>query len=127
MPSDDSSYGAHNAPLQNLHNIGKHAITEDNSNKTDKVKVKVGVKGIKFVSVEKNGKVVNITTTFGVAAVALYKVDAEEDSDKSNNQIDSMSEESNEEIDNSLEPLRKECKALFVIRIDLNIELNFAD
>jgi len=106
MPNDDSTLGAHNAPLRHLHDIGKHAVSDDYFNKSDNIKVTVGVKGVRFVSVERNGKFVNFTTAFGVGAVALYKVKQEDDSD--DNEINSMSEESNQEIDNSLKTLRNE-------------------
>jgi hypothetical protein len=111
MPNDDSTLGAHNAPLRHLHDIGKHAVSDDYFHKSDNIKVTVGVKGVRFVSVERNGKFVNFTTAFGVGAVALYKVKQEDDDD--DNQINSMSEESNQEIDNSLKTLKNECKFYF--------------
>lgn len=116
MPSDGSESVAANAPLHHLHNIGKNAANYDNFNKTDKLKVTVGVKGIKFVSVEQNGKVVNISTAFGVGAVALYSVDKEEYSDNTYNSVNSMSEETNAEIDDSLEKLRNECINLLTFK-----------
>ncbi|CAG2123419.1 unnamed protein product, partial [Medioppia subpectinata] len=70
MPSDGSNNGAPNAPLHHMHNIGKNAMNSEYIDKTDKLKVSVGVKGIRFVSVERNGKVVNISAAFGVGAVA---------------------------------------------------------
>ncbi|CAG2167601.1 unnamed protein product, partial [Oppiella nova] len=78
MPGEGSNSGAPNAPIHHLHNIGKNAMNSDFIQKTDKLKVSVGVKGIKFVSVEANGKVVNISTGFGVGAVALYSVQTDD-------------------------------------------------
>jgi delta-aminolevulinic acid dehydratase/porphobilinogen synthase len=108
MPNDDSTSGAHNAPLHHLHHIGKHALIDDYFNKTDNLKVTVGMRGVRFVSVERNGKFVNMTTAFGVGAVALFKIEK-----KGDNEINSMSEESDQEIDNSLQTLKNECKFYF--------------
>jgi hypothetical protein len=108
MPNDDSTSGAHNAPLHYMHDIGKHALSDNYFNKSDNIKVTVGMRGVRFVSVERNGKFVNMTTAFGVGAVALYKI--QQKGGSNDNEINSMSEESDQEIDNSLQTLRNECK-----------------
>jgi len=100
IPSDDSSSGAHNAPIHHIlkGNFGKQ-VMENGFNKTDKIKVTVGVKGIRFVSVEQNGTFVNISSVFGVGAAAVYNI-VQEDSDDRDDNV------SFEEIDRLIEPLR---------------------
>ena len=78
--------------------------------KTDKTKITVGVKGVQFVSVESNGRVVNITTTFGVGAAAVYNVDKEDIEQQLEEYDVIVTDESEKEIDETLDLMVDECK-----------------
>ena len=113
IPSEGSNSGVPNAPINHLHE--SELIT-----KTDRMKVTVGMKGIQFVSVESNGKVVNISTSFGVGAVALYSVDKEEVGEEIIEDFQILTaDESEKEIDETLESMEEECKTFSEITISL--------
>ncbi|XP_054153516.1 uncharacterized protein LOC128952194 [Oppia nitens] len=99
IPSDASHTGAHNAPLHVINNLDKNGFLSEFVDKTKKIKVTVGVKGVKFVSVESNGKVVNISEAFGVGAAALYTIVSDNNSDDDSYNRYVMQEETDQEIE----------------------------
>lgn len=87
----------------------------------------VEVKGTKFVSVQRNGKVVNISSDFGVGAVALYSVDRDNESELDFEQIEYkklMDEENQKEVDNSLDAIEDICMSFLKTSTITNIYFN---
>ena len=117
IPSEGSSTSAPNAPLYHLNEIHKNPGLID---KADKTKITVEVKGLKFVSVQRNGKVVNITTDFAVGAVALYSVDKDNEFDLDFEQIEYkklVDQENASEVDDSLETMEELCMTTITVLV----------
>ena len=78
------------------------------------MKITVGVKGVHFVSVEANGKVVNISTTFGVGAVAVYNIKKGDVDQEMEEYLIMTEDEAEREVDDSLQSMEEECEQIIV-------------
>ena len=103
IPSDGSD--SSNSHIHHLHGSKLASKT----NKT--IKVTVQLEGVHTVSVESNGRVVNVSSTLGVGSVAVFMVAKEDIKEYGLSTVDEL----DKEVDKTMDKMEAECKQRFYV------------